>query len=133
MKNKMKKIVTLLLTAFCALFVFGCNPSNPPSGVKFTVDISNVNSDATVLDYMNYLKDNGEISFTIENGMVTSMNGVSGASNQYWMLYTNDENNSNTAWGTITANGVTYASATLGAELLPATDGATYIWRLMTF
>ena len=133
MKNKMKKIVTLLLTAFCALFVFGCNPSNPPADVKFTVEISNVESGATVLDYMNYLQAEGEFTFVIEGGMVKSMNGVSGASNQYWMLYTNDENNSNTAWGTITANGVTYASATLGAESLPAVDGKTYVWRLCTF
>ena len=133
MKNKMKKLVALLLVTFCAIFAFGCNPSNPPADVKFTVEISNVESGATVLDYMNYLQAEGEFTFVIESGMVISMNGISGASNQYWMLYTDDENNSNATWGTITANGVTYASASLGCESLPAVDGATYIWRLMTF
>lgn len=133
MKKNWKKLVTLLLATLCALFAFGCSPSNPPADVKFTVEIENVSPGATVLDYMNYLQDNGEISFTIASGMITSMNGVSGATNQYWMLYTDDADNSNTAWGTITVNGVTYASATLGAESLVATDGATYIWRLVTF
>lgn len=130
----MKKIVTLLLVTLCALFAFGCNqPSNPPADVKFTVEIDNVQSGATILDYMNYLQSEGEFTFVISGGMVTSFNGVSGASNQYWILYTDDTNNSSSDMGTITVGGKTYNSASLGAETLIAVDGCTYIWRLMTF
>ncbi|MBQ8881939.1 MAG: hypothetical protein IJY70_00905 [Clostridia bacterium] len=130
----MKKIVTLLLVTLCALFAFACDqPSNPPADIKFTVEIDNVQSGATVLDYMNYLQSEGEFTFTISGGMVTSFNGVSGASNQYWMLYTDDTNNSNADWGTITVGGKTYNSASCGAETLIEVDGCTYVWRLVTF
>lgn len=130
----MKKIVTLLLVTLCALFAFACDqPSNPPADIKFTVETDNVQSGATVLDYMNYLQNENEFTFTISDGMITSFNGVSGASNQYWMLYTDDTANSNSAWGTITVDGKTYNSATLGAETLIAVDGCTYVWRLVTF
>ncbi|MBR2988466.1 MAG: hypothetical protein IKC64_01935, partial [Clostridia bacterium] len=121
----------LLLVAICSVFAFGC--AQKSGDVKFTVDVSKVESGATVLDYMNYLQTEGKFTFTFEGGMVKSMNGVSGASNQYWMLYTDDENNSDSSFGTITVDGKTYSSASWGAESLPAVDGKTYVWRLCTF
>lgn len=133
MKNKLKKITTLLLVTLCVLFAFGCQPS-APQDIKFTVDISNVESGATVLDYMNYLQDNGELTFVFgSDGMIKSINGVDGSANPYWMLYTDDENNSDSAFGTIEINGVSYYSATHGAGELPAVDGKTYVWRLITY
>ena len=132
MKNKLKKITTLLLVTLCVLFAFGCQPS-APQDIKFTVDVSNVESGATLLEYMNYLQDNGEFSFVIEGGMIKSFNGTSSYGNKFWMLYTDDQNNSNLAYGFIEINNITYASASLGASELPAVDGCTYVWRLMTF
>ena len=46
----------------------------------------------------------------------------------YWMLYTDDSENSNTAWGQIEYDGKIYGSAALGAGELVIKDGLTYIW-----
>jgi hypothetical protein len=87
----------------------------------------------TVLEYMSQMEENGELSFTIENGMITKINGTKNGTNSYWMLYTNDAENSNTAWGTYEYKENTYGSAVLGAESLQIKAGSTYIWLYQTF
>ncbi len=49
---------------------------------------------------MNYLQGKNELAFTVNDGMVTSINGISNTSNSYWMLYTSDTDNANSDWGT---------------------------------
>ena len=49
------------------------------------------------------------------------------------MLYTDDAENSNDAWGTVVYEGKTYASATLGAESLVIAEDCVYIWVYTKF
>ena len=86
----------------------------------------------SLADIMQLLQEEGKLSYTMTDGMVTEMEGVANTSNSYWMLYTNHEL-SNTEWGTVEYNGETYASAMFGAENMPATNGCTYIWSYETF
>ena len=89
--------------------------------------------DATLIDCMNQLLDKNELSFSVENGMITKINGTKNGTNSYWMLYTNDTENSNTAWGTYEYEQVVFGSAMLGAESLLIKEGCTYIWVYQTF
>lgn len=87
----------------------------------------------TLSEFMTSEKDAGRLDFTIENSMVTSVNGVKNTTNTFWMLYTDDADNSNSAWGTIEYDGKTYASATLGATELIIAKDCTYIWVYTKF
>jgi hypothetical protein len=49
------------------------------------------------------------------------------------MIYTTDEDNSNTAWGLVEYNGKTYGSAMYGAEELKVKQGESYIWLYQSF
>ena len=83
-----------------------------------------------LIDYMDELKTNGELEFTVENGMITSINGIENPADysSCWMLYTSDGEMANSAWGTVLYNGEEYGSATLGAEALKIKEGCLYIW-----
>ena len=145
----MKKLLSLALIlamALAACFAFvACddeneNPNNPGNTgnekevvIVVSSDVMTVTSETKLIDYMNALKEEGKIDFEISNGMVMSINGKSGESNEYWMLYTDDTENSNDSWGTYTYEEKSYGSATLGAEALPIKEGKTYIWALQTF
>ena len=88
-----------------------------------------------LIDYMNELKDDGKIDFTVEYGMVSSINGVENAADysSCWMLYTSDAEMSNNAWGTVEYGGTEYGSAILGAESLEIKAGEIYIWAYVSF
>ena len=75
----------------------------------------------------------GKTLFTIEDGMVTEINGRANTTNSYWMVYTSDEAHANAEWGVMEYEGKEYGSATLGAESLPLAAGGTYIWAYQTF
>lgn len=90
-------------------------------------------TNATLIDCMNQLQESQEFSFTVENGMITKINGTKNGNSSYWMLYTNDEDSSNTAWGTYEYNGEIFGSSILGAETLLIKSGCTYIWVYQTF
>ena len=86
----------------------------------------------TLLAAMNDAQENEQLTFTVENGMVTSINGIKQTDNTYWMLYTDDEEFSNTVWET-SYQEKTYASATKGVSELIVKDGKTYIWVFTKF
>ena len=87
----------------------------------------------TLYEFMQIISEDEKLEFTLSNGMVSSINGKDNGTNSFWMLYTDDEENSNTAWGTVEYEGKIYASAALGATELLVKDGATYIWIYQTF
>jgi len=89
-----------------------------------------LNSNTTLVDYMNSLKDDGKLDFEMDNGMVSSVNGIENPSDwsSCWMLYTSDADNANSAWGTVEYKGKIYGSAMFGAESLKVKDGCIYIW-----
>lgn len=89
-----------------------------------------ITGDTTLASYMEDLKKAGKIDFEIKNGMVISIDGLKASGGRYWMLYTDDKDNSDNAWGTVMFRGKVYDSAAYGMELLHVKEGCTYIWHL---
>ena len=130
--KKLTQFIAIVLLMVCSLCLFSCD--KPAEDVVITVDATKMEiEDKTLKDYMDYLVSEGEMTYEISNGMITEVNGVKNGTNQYWMIYTNDFEYSNTAWGTYEKDGATYSSATLGIEELPIKDGAIYILTYQTF
>ena len=137
----MKKFLTLLAT-FCAIitccFIAACRDNEPIKVDENTVIITASDSsfefeNKTLKDYMEYLQDNEKLTFSISNGMVTTINGKSNTNNSYWMLYTSDSENANQAWGTFEYEDSIYGSAILGADSLIVKKDCIYIWAYQTF
>ena len=119
----------ILSLAFCLSFV-ACNQEAKPVVITVSEEVAD---GTTLLAYMEDMQADGTISFSVQGGMVSEINGVENGTNSYWMLYTSDENNANTAWGTYEYEGQTLGSATLGAETLTVVGGEVYIWVYQSF
>ena len=143
MKTTTKKITSLtlaLLLLVCSVLLTGCQKeplvikdSETCIVIKPTADSI---GDATYLiDYMGKLIESGELTCKIENGMVTSINGIDNPADfsSCWMLYTSDAENANTAWGTVEYDGNEYGSAISGAETLKIKADQLYIWVFQSF
>ena len=138
----MKKFSSLLLTLLViltAVFFTACKKEPlviKESDTYVVIKVDTDKTDLTLANYMANLKEYNDM-FVIENGMVTSINGIKNASDfsSCWMLYTDDyrEEFSNSLWGTIKYKEKTYNSAALGAESLVVKNGCTYIWIYQTF
>ena len=137
----MKKNFNTLIVLVVSIMLFsivGCTPKKPlvikESDTYIVITVSNeqmeLNSNTTLVDYMNSLKDDGKLDFEMDNGMVSSVNGIENPSDwsSCWMLYTSDADNANSAWGTVEYKGKIYGSAMFGAESLKVKDGCIYIW-----
>ena len=134
--------VAAVIAALCA-FISACTPiEKEPLVIKesdkhivITADSERVSitNDTTLLDYMNSLKQSGELEFEIANGMVVSVNGIANADPSYWMLYTSDADNANAAWGTAEYKGEKYGSAMFGADKLKIKNGEIYSWVYQSF
>ncbi len=143
MKRKMYALFTLLLTvvmSVCMLVACDKEGSAKAKIVSKTdtmvvIKINETEGFATLLDAMTYLKDEGELTFELTGGMVSSIEGKANPADwsACWMLYTSDTEMSNAEWGTITYDGNTYGSAILGAEGLEVSVGAYYVWSYDTF
>ena len=89
----------------------------------------------TLMTVMEALQEKGQMSFTVQAGMITSVNGKANPADfsSCWMLYTSDEEMSNAAWGEIDYNGGKLASSMLGADMLPVAEGEIYVWYYQSF
>lgn len=87
------------------------------------------------MSVMEELQADGAMNFTVQSGMVTSINGKANPADfsSCWMLYTSDTEMSNTAWGEIDYNGGKLGSAVLGADALPVAEGEIYVWYYQSF
>ena len=94
-----------------------------------------IDSDTVLIDYMAQIKADGGFDFTVKDGMVVAINGVENPADysKCWMVYTDDSELSNEAWGTVTVGEITYFSAVVGAEALPIKHGKTYVWEYKSF
>lgn len=103
--------------------------------IKTTPEVLEGKEDMVLIDYMNQLVESGELTCTIKDGMVTSINGIENPADfsSCWMLYTSDEENANAAWGVVEYNGVQYGSAISGAEVLKLKPDQLYIWVFKSF
>lgn len=130
----MKKIVTLLLCVVLACaFLCGCGAKTKVLKETDEFIIITPSEDfvgKTLKDCMDDLKTRGELDYVINDGFVSSVNGIDTPADYsyYWILYTDDAENSNDAWGKIEYDGKTYASASLGASSLVISEGCIYIW-----
>lgn len=135
----MKKLVCVFLCfAIICAGLLGCGGKNTVLKESDRFIILTPSEEFTgkkLSDFMDYTKEQGTLDYKLENGMVTSVNGIDNpADYSYcWMLYTDDAEKSNTAWGTIEFNGKNYASATLGANALIIAKDCTYIWVYTKF
>ena len=143
MKNK--KILACLLAALLLmniLLLAGCQSeplvikeSDTCIVLKVTEEAIGGKTDMLLIDYMDQLVKDGKMTCTIQNGMVTSINGIDNPADfsSCWMLYTSDEENANAAWGTVDFEGKQYGSAISGAETLKIKAGQLYIWVFKSF
>ena len=97
--------------------------------------VENAEANSVLLDAMYALQEEGRISFQMQNGMLTELNGKKNTADwsQVWMLYTSDVEFSNTAWGSYPLEEMTLGSAIVGAESLPIKAGEYYVWSYQTF
>lgn len=103
--------------------------------IKTTEDALGGKTDMLLIDYMNDLVEKGELTCTIQDGMITSINGIKNAADfsSCWMLYTSDTENANASWGVVEYEGVEYGSAISGAETLTIKPDQLYIWVYKSF
>lgn len=128
MKRKIPAVFLLLLTVvFSAVCLFSCKEKDAKP-VVITVE-EPVATGTTLVEYM----DLQGIDYEISDGMITELDGTKNSTKSFWMLYTTDEANANTAWGTYEYNGATLGSAVLGAGELLVAQGETYVWVYQTF
>lgn len=103
--------------------------------IKTTQEAMGDKTEMLLIEYMESLKAKGELEFTVENGMITSINGIANPADysSCWMLYTSDETLSNASWGTVEYQGKQYGSAVSGAETLSIKADQLYIWVFKSF
>ena len=131
----MKRIICSLLIIAIVLMV-GCLVACTGKEGEVVIKIDkgyDLSKGDTLVDYMEYLDEKERLDYELENGMITEINDLENGLNSYWMLYTDDPNFSNDAWGTYEYKGKTYGSATLGACSLKINKEYTYIWVYQTF
>ena len=144
MKNTNKRLVGLILALVLACFMLltGCQKeplvikdSETCIVIKPTKESLEGKTDMLLIDYMNKLAEEGQLTCSISNGMITSINGIDNPADfsSCWMLYTSDADNANSAWGTVSYEGVEYGSAISGAEALTIKADQLYIWVFQSF
>ncbi len=144
MKHTTKRLSCLLaiLILACSLLLPGCKEeplvikdSDTYIVIRVTEESLDGRTDMLLIDYMNELAQKGELSCTISDGMITSINGIENAADysSCWMLYTSDAENANTGWGTVEFEGKEYGSAISGAETLKIKADQLYIWVFKSF
>ena len=128
-------LICSLLLAACQSEPLVIKDSDTYIVVKTTQESLNGKTDMYLIDYMNQLSQQGELSCTIADGMITSINGIENPADfsSCWMLYTSDTDNASSTWGTIEYNGVEYGSAISGAEALKIKPDQLYIWVFQSF
>lgn len=120
-------IAVLLTTILLLVFAIGCNQKEGEVVIKIEKGYDLDKGDF-LIDYMEYLKSKGRLDYSLKSGMITEINGLENQLNSYWMLYTNDPNFSNSAWGTYEYKGDKLGSATLGANELKINKDYVYVW-----
>ncbi len=145
MKNTLKKSLSVLLAMLIlvsAVLLTACRSeplvikdSDTYIVVKTTQEAMGGNADMLLIEYMETLKEKGELEFSVSNGMITSINGIENPADysSCWMLYTSDEENANSAWGVVEYEGKQYGSAVSGAETLKIKADQLYIWVYKSF
>ena len=140
-----RRILSLALAVMllaCTALLAGCKSeplvikdSDTCIVIKTTKESMDGKTDMFLIDFMDELVKDGQMTCKISDGMVTSINGIDNPADfsSCWMLYTSDVENANTAWGTVEYDGQTYGSAISGAEALKIKPDQLYIWVFQSF
>ena len=143
--KRTKKILSCLLAILIlagTMLLAGCKSellvikdSDTYIVIKTTQEAMGDKTDMLLIEYMETLKEKGQLEFKVENGMITSINGIDNPADfsSCWMLYTSDEANANASWGTVEYEGKQYGSAVSGAETLKIKADQLYIWVYKSF
>lgn len=143
--KKTKKILSCLLAVVIlvgTMLLAGCKSeplvikdSDTYIVIKTTQEAMGDKTDMLLIEYMEKLKEKGQLEFKVDNGMITSINGIDNPADfsSCWMLYTSDETNANASWGTVEYEGKQYGSAVSGAETLKIKADQLYIWVYKSF
>jgi len=138
MQRKIISFFTFLLVLALSIGFVGCKETRESTSIVrtekqenlFAIYFEEAGEGEKLIDVMKSLKKKGELTYVLENGMLMEMNGKANAADfsACWMLYTTDEELSNSAWGTVEYDGKTLGSAMFGANDMPVVTGETYVW-----
>lgn len=140
----MKKLMAILTLVAVMIISASCNLTvdtkveariTQKTETVLAIEIDEASENATLLNAMRKLKENGELEYTTSGIYVTSINGVENKADYsgYWFIYTSDEENSYAEWGTYVLGDKTLASASYGAENLKLKAGETYVFVYTEF
>ena len=150
----MKRKLCILLSLFCfttasLALMSGCNKKTSASisagsfsctlesatETLIVVKVEKTVGEETLADALALLQENGALTYKIENGMLSSLNGKTNAADfsSCWMVYSSDKEFTDTAWGTVSYKDMRLGSTIVGVEVLPLTDGEYYAFSYDTF
>ena len=89
-----------------------------------------------LVDYLDALVAKEYFAYTANGGMVTTVNKITvdSSKNQFWAIYTDDEENSSDEWAApLVIDGKTYNSASYGIGDLPLKAGKSYVFKVSTY
>ena len=156
MKRKLCILISLfcLATAFLGVFT-GCKKEKTESSSSIfsgsldsfsctlesvtdnliVVKVEKTVEEETLADALAFLQETGKLTYKIENGMLSSLNGKANAADfsSCWMVYSSDKELTDTSWGTVAYKDMTLGSTIVGVEELPLTDGEYYVFSYDTF
>ena len=135
-------VVVLAILLTTVLAAVACNTLKNPVQIKETTVI--VPLDAAVMpeiegkhlaDYLDVLQEKGFLTYNAPGGFVDTINDLKAdaSKNEYWLIYTDDTENSNEDWGKTEVDGVTYFSAMYGIKDMPLKEGKTYLFMISKF
>ena len=145
----MKKLIAKLsvwLVAVCTLVVaIGFTSCATPKSADgeivrvrantYVITVTKAEEGATLKDVMTQMQADGKIVYTDVGGMITEIDGYApdSAAHEFFALYTSLEDFTSVSYGVVEIEGVSYASAIVGYEGLPAVVGEKYIWSVATW
>lgn len=142
MKKKLLTLAVVIAMITSAITLVACGETKFDEDKKelaltVTSSVMEITAETTLEDYMNKLQEKNDVTFegdTSEYGLfITKINGVAAGVGEYWMLYTTDNENSSTEWGSYTWKDEVLGSATLGVSGLIVKEGETYVWVLQKY
>ena len=135
MKKLTPVLAVLLIVVLAVVGYFVANGSAKAEILKaedgvLVFRINETIDNATVLDALAYLKQEGLITYTAQSSTygayITEINGVSEYGTFSWMLYCNDASASTTEYGSFTYDEIVLGSCSYGASTQPVLKGCIY-------
>ena len=139
MKRFSAALTLFLVLSLLAASLVGCSGATEVellfSDEKLVVfKVNSVNGNATLLDALNALKEQGDLDFEVQSGSygayITKVNGKSevsyGTSGYSWMVYSNDADGSSTEFGMLSYQNETLGQTAAGVSTQTLKAGCIY-------